>query len=224
VAHKPEAEPAAGRSKYHEVSETDRGGRAGIRVWWLAADKLDGMPSNRDDIPNELERQLFVEAGYRCAIPECRAVAPLQIEHINDYAKVKEHIFENMIVLCANCHGLKGDKPRQLDRKALRQFKANLALLNHRYGDLERRLLEDFAQNKDSDIRILPGSMELLVRNLVNDGYLQKEEIEGGRRRIFGKDEHAGIVIEVPDFVGYSLTASGRELVENWTSAQSLPI
>jgi HNH endonuclease len=182
------------------------------------------MPSKRDAIPNELQRQLFVEAGYRCAIPTCRAVAPLHIEHIDDYAKVKEHKFENMIVLCANCHGLKGNKPRQLDRKALRQLKANLGLLNHRYGDLERRLLEDFAQNSDPNIRILPGSMALLARNLVRDGYLKKEQIGGGHRRIYGKDEHEGIVITVPDFVGYSLTDAGREFVKNWTSAQPLPI
>jgi HNH endonuclease len=185
--------------------------------------KLDSMPGNREAIPNELQRQLFVEAGYRCAIPTCRAVAPLQIEHIDDYAKVKEHKFENMIVLCANCHGMKGSGPRQLDRKALRQFKANLGLLNHRYGDLERRLLEDFAQNPDSSIRILPGSMDLLVRNLVRDGYLKKEKIDGGRRLVYGKDEHEGIVLVVPDFAAYSLTDTGRVFVKNWTSAQPLP-
>jgi hypothetical protein len=182
------------------------------------------VPNNRDAIPNELQRQLFVEAGYRCAIPTCRAVAPLHIEHIDDYATVQEHEFENMIVLCANYHGLKSDKPRQLDRKALLQFKANLGLLNHRYGDLERRLLEDFAQTSDPNVRFLPGSMELLVRNLVRDGYLKKEVVEGGYRRIYGKDEHEGIVIEVPDFAGCSLTDSGREFVKNWTSAQPLPI
>jgi hypothetical protein len=195
-------------------------GRCGIGE----PDKLGSMPGNREAIPNELQRQLFVEAGYRCAIPTCRAVAPLQIEHIDDYAKVKEHKFENMIVLCANCHGMKGNGPRQLDRKALRQFKANLGLLNHRYGDLERRLLEDFAHNSDSSIRILPGSMDLLVRNLVRDGYVKKEEIEGGRRRVYGKDEHEGIVIVVPDFAVYSLTDTGRVFVKNWTSAQPLPI
>lgn len=91
-----------------------------------------------------------------------------------------------------------------MDRKALLQFKANLGLLNHRYGDLERRILEDFAQVPDPNIKVLPGSMELLVRNLVRDGYLKKEDITGGHRRIYGQDEHEGIVLEVPDFVGYS--------------------
>ena len=79
-----------------------------------------GMPEGRPAIPRELERALFVEAGHRCAIPTCGAVAPPVIEHIDDWATVKEHRFENMIVLCANCHGLKGDGPRKLDRNALR--------------------------------------------------------------------------------------------------------
>jgi len=65
--------------------------------------------------------------------------------------------------------------------------------------------------------------MHLLARNLVRDGYLKKEQIEGGHRRIYGKDEHEGIVITVPDFVGYSLTDAGREFVKNWTSAQLSP-
>ena len=66
--------------------------------------------------------------------------------------------------------------------------------------------------------------MELLVRNLVRDGYLKKEEVKGGIRRIFGTDEHEGIIIRIPDFVGYSLTDAGREFVSKWTSAQPLPI
>lgn len=83
----------------------------------------------------------MIEAGHRCAIPTCRAVAPLQIDHIEDWAMVREHKFENMIVLCANCHGLKNEGPRRLDRKALRQYKDNLSTINDRNGDLERRLL-----------------------------------------------------------------------------------
>lgn len=87
----------------------------------------------------------MVEAGHRCAIPTCRAVGPLQIEHINDWVRVQKHEFENMIVLCANCHGRKGNKRGQIDRKSLRQYKANLAIVNGRYGEVERRVLDHFA-------------------------------------------------------------------------------
>jgi hypothetical protein len=72
------------------------------------------VPEGRPPIPAELERSLFLEAGYRCAIPTCRAVAPLTIDHIEDWANVKEHKFINMLVLCRNCHGIKGEGPRKL--------------------------------------------------------------------------------------------------------------
>lgn len=50
-----------------------------------------------------------------------------------------------MIALCPNCHRRKGNGPAQIDRRSLRQYKANLAVLNSRYGELERRLIEAFA-------------------------------------------------------------------------------
>src|SRR5262245_32608370 len=180
------------------------------------------MPQGRPAIPRELERALLIEAGYRCAIPTCRAVRPLEIDHIEDYAKVKEHKFENMIVLCGNCHGMKGEGPRELNRAALRQFKANLSLLNHRYGDLERRLLDEFARHPEERIKFLPGSMDLLVKYLVEDGFLVREAVQGGETRLTGTDEHEGLSVTIPKMVFYSLTAAGEEFVQNWIAALPL--
>jgi hypothetical protein len=59
--------------------------------------------------------------------------------------RVKTHDFHNVIVLCANCHGRKGSRRGQIDRKSLRQYKVNLAVVNSRYGELERRILDYFA-------------------------------------------------------------------------------
>jgi HNH endonuclease len=135
------------------------------------------MPQGRPPIPAELERALFIEAGYRCAVPTCRAVKPLTVEHIEDWVKVKEHKFANMLILCANCHGLKGEGPRMLDRKALRQIKANLGIINGRYGELERRILMFLAQNpkpaigNSFQIR-LPGGLDMMLWYLLNDGIL----------------------------------------------------
>jgi cytochrome c553 len=124
-----------------------------------------------------MERALFIEAGYRCAIPTCRVIGPLEIEHIEDWAKVKEHKFANMIVLCANCHGLKGEGPRKLDRKALRQIKANLGIINGRYGETERRVLAFLIKsprlcNGDTLTIKLPGGFEILIHYLLEDGIL----------------------------------------------------
>ncbi|CQD21584.1 HNH endonuclease [Mycolicibacterium conceptionense] len=114
----------------------------------------------------------MIEAGYRCAVPTCRTVAPLEIEHIDDYAKVGKHEFANMIVLCANCHRMKGSGPRQLDRKALKIIKANLATINHRYNDTERRILEHFTENPEADAVLLPET-PVLFGYLIKDGLIE---------------------------------------------------
>lgn len=137
------------------------------------------MPQGRDEIPLSLERALMIEAGHRCAIPTCRAVAPLVFEHIEDWAKVKEHRFENMIILCANCHGLKGEGPRRLDRKSLKQYKLNLGIVNGRYGDTERRVLEFFAEHPAASNYMMTSGLEILMLYLMKDGLVVKRAVPG---------------------------------------------
>lgn len=164
--------------------------------------------SAREHIPAQLERELMLEAGYRCAIPTCRTVQPLEIEHIEDYAVAKKHEFHNMIVLCANCHRLKGTGPRSLDRKALRQIKANLGRLNQRYNDTERRILEYFTEHGRDAIVVLPGS-EVLYSYLIKDDIIYFiAESEGTMKVTYGEPEKEFFVT-----CGYRLTDKGKELI-----------
>ncbi|MEV5747926.1 HNH endonuclease signature motif containing protein [Actinoallomurus sp. NPDC052308] len=59
-------------------------------------------------------RAILVEAGHRCSIPTCRAT-PVEIAHIDPWAKVREHKAENLIALCPTCHKRydKGEMDRQ---------------------------------------------------------------------------------------------------------------
>ncbi|WP_426505410.1 HNH endonuclease signature motif containing protein [Dactylosporangium sp. McL0621] len=100
------------------------------------------MPDGRPRIPAELEREVKMETGLRCAIPFCRQ-HPIEIAHIVPWAEVREHRYENLIALCANCH-TRFDRG-EIDRKMMKQYKANLGIVNARYGEYERRLLEFFA-------------------------------------------------------------------------------
>lgn len=53
---------------------------------------------------------------------------------------------------------MKGTGPRKLDRKALKQIKANLALINHRHNDTERRILEHFTRDETATEVRLPAT------------------------------------------------------------------
>jgi HNH endonuclease len=75
----------------------------------------------------------------------CKATEPLEIEHIEDWSIVKAHTFENMIVLCANCHGRKNTSDPHQSIKSQAK-KADLMTLNGRYSDLERRSIEAFQE------------------------------------------------------------------------------
>lgn len=166
--------------------------------------------SSRKDIPAELVRQLMIEAGYRCAIPRCRTAEPLEIEHIDDYAKVKTHEFSNMLVLCRNCHGRKGKGPRKIDRKALRIIKQYLGIVNQRYNDVERRILEHFVDDADASSVTLPETPVLF-------GYLLKDGLIEGLPGAAVPDALWGTTASSEDEFfftrGYALTERGHEFV-----------
>ncbi|WP_370968586.1 HNH endonuclease [Amycolatopsis sp. cg9] len=178
------------------------------------------MADDRPAIPLALRRQVFIEAGYRCAVPTCRQ-HPVDIDHIVDWAEVRKHEFDNLIALCPTCHRRKGNKPGQIDRVALRHYKANLSVINNRYGDIEKRLIEAYAERRSNgelldedgdpyDYFILGGGSEISVRYLLRDGYLRKVE------------SHAPRVGPMPLVDVYQFTESGREFVDNWAAAQPL--
>lgn len=173
------------------------------------------MPEGRPAIPAELRRRVLIEAGHRCAVPTCRQ-HPVEIEHIEDWAKVKEHRFENLIALCPNCHSRKGSGPNQIDRKSLRQYKANLAVLNSRYGDVERRLIEAFGTHlrqggSPTDQMVLGAGSQVLVMYLIQDGYLEQMPFSSGVK-----------IGGLPAVERYRFTRAGLELVERWQSAQPI--
>ena len=154
--------------------------------------------SERIAIPRQLEREVLLEAGHRCAIPTCRQT-PVEIAHITPYSSTKEHKFENLIALCPMCHTRydSGD----IDHKSMLHYKANLSIINSRYGDLERRILIYFSENPNSnEIRLpLSGDMEIVIMNLVKDGYL-----------VFDRKMVSGFSVGVEGDKIYKLTEEGR--------------
>jgi hypothetical protein len=77
------------------------------------------MPQNRPRIPADIERQVLIEAGHRCAV--CGSELPLERAHIVAWNRSNDHSAENLICLCANCHG-RADK-EDWGKETLRQYR-----------------------------------------------------------------------------------------------------
>ncbi len=162
-------------------------------------------------MPAELRRAVLLEAGYRCAVPTCRTALAVEVHHIIDYAKVREHEFANLIALCANCHrGLVGTGPRRLDQTALRAIKRNLAVINGRYNDTERRVLEHFVDEPGAPYVVLPET-PVLFSHLLKDGLI--EGISDGM--LEGVWWGTAANSDEPMFMtrAYRLTKEGKDLV-----------
>jgi hypothetical protein len=157
----------------------------------------------RPSIPQRLKREILLEAGHRCAIPTCRQT-PVEIAHIVSWATVKEHTFDNLIALCPTCH-TRYDK-KEIDRQSMCQYKANLSVLNGRYGDIEIRALRYFADNPDVESIWLIKGFDILIMYLIDDGLLDR-------------------VTGIPNMSGghhYFITPKGREFIDKWLNAQNL--
>jgi len=171
--------------------------------------------TDRPLVPAELKRAVLVEAGHRCAIPTCRHTT-VEIAHIVPWSKVKEHTFDNLIALCPNCHHLY-DQEKKIDRNAMRQYKASLALLHSRYGDFERRVLMYFAQGSERVSIALPGGMDVALMYLLHDGYL----VYGETLRTRANADHI-FSYDVVALQHYILTDLGRRFVTDWANANPL--
>jgi len=75
--------------------------------------------ADRPRIPADISREVFVEAGHRCAA--CGESIPLERAHIIPWHKSKEHKAEDLVCLCANCHA-RADAEKW-GEKTLREYK-----------------------------------------------------------------------------------------------------
>ena len=183
---------------------------------------------NRPAIPAELRRAVEVEAGHRCAISTCRATSALEVHHITEWATVKEHAFDNLILLCANCHAriTRGE----IDRKAAMTYKANLSMVANRYSDLERRVLEEFIQDPSLEHLEIDVSHRLLLLYLVRDGLLTLTGAATGAWAISDGSgmpplEDVDILSERPAFNGnavWTLTEKGKDVVARLREARAI--
>jgi len=163
------------------------------------------MPEGRPAIPAEMKRRVLMEAGHRCAIPTCRTV-PVELAHIEPYSEVRGHAFENLIALCPTCHTRydSGD----IDRLSMKGYKANLGLVSGRYGEIERRILDQLAHTPVNSFR-LPGGWGIQLMYLLRDGLIV--------RALGGPTVTINGLAATEDYI---VTPAGTEFVQRWVEAQ----
>lgn len=163
---------------------------------------------NRPAIPRPLKRKVLVEAGHRCAIPTCRQTTT-ELAHITPFVEVQEHTFDNLIALCPNCH-TRFDKG-EIDKGSMLQYKTNLSIINGRYGNFEKRILQLFSKEEEEKEVWLPGWHDIHVYYLLEDGLLEKTGKTGGIS-----------IAGVPSREQYLLTLKGRAFIQKWLAASVL--
>ena len=147
-------------------------------------------------------------------MPTCRAPTPLDFEHIRDWSIVKEHKFDNMVVLCTSCHARV--TRNEIHKDAIRGYKRNLSIISDRYSLYEFRLIEVFYQEGVSKNRTFVAPISehdlLHVKGLLDDGLIGVQATGTGMK--FG-----GLSITA---VHATLTQSGIEFVRNYFSGEAI--
>lgn len=158
--------------------------------------------TGRPPIPAGLRRRVLVEAGHRCAIPQCRSLAGLDVHHIVPWTSCRKHEYENLIALCPNCHRLAHNG--SIDRKALLMYKEKLRSAHDQFSRFEVDLLFNCYRSKGDPIP-WPKFLLVLLNRLLELKYLDVQQCSGSI--IIGGVDNS------PAYL--SLSSAGLQYVEN---------
>ena len=149
------------------------------------------------------KRMALVEAGHRCAIPTCRHPTT-EIAHIVPESQSHDDSFENLIALCPKC------QKKEIDAQSMRMYKRNLAILNSRYSDFERRVFDQIAET-DRRSFIVEAGLEIPLLHAVNDGILKRVELAP-----------AGAQRGEPTQYKYEVTDEGLDFINRYVCGEDI--
>lgn len=172
--------------------------------------------TRRRPIPALIKQQVLIEAGYRCAVPTCRTVIPLDLHHITRVADDGSDEADNLLALCPNCHARhhRGDIPAE----ALKVYKGLLVSLNEGLGREAKDALLFFSLEQPSFFAISADQV-LKLSPLIVSGLLSVNPATFN-----------GQIVSPPHY-RVELTEKGAAVVDAWKAgdasalalAQSLP-
>jgi hypothetical protein len=155
------------------------------------------MPQNRPRIPAEVERQVLVEAGHRCAV--CGVELPVERAHIVPWSRSKDHSAENLICLCANCH--ERSHKENWSKAILRDYKRQPWVIRARTQEGASigtaTMADDFSSQRRPRVIV-----KKFFFNLEETETGEEYYVEAFRVLNVGKEPAVSIRIESPEFLG----------------------
>ncbi|NOZ84181.1 MAG: HNH endonuclease [Epsilonproteobacteria bacterium] len=142
-----------------------------------------------------MRRKVLVEAGHRCALPTCRHI-DVDVHHIVPYEKCKKHKYENLIALCPNCH--RRTHKGEIDIKSLKTYKANLRFTHDKFSQFEVDILFESAKLPPRHAIPFPPFMILLIKRLLESGYVQLNKNPHGSGSSFGMQISPDLLVITP--------------------------
>lgn len=135
---------------------------------------------NRKAIAENVKRRLWAESMGRCMNPDCRAELfiknsdIMEKAHIGAYYETEDNSYENLIVLCPNCHK-KFDKTGLIDENNVKQWK-----------EIRRNELENFFS---VELRSFDQLKEKVVPILSENYSIYKSYYLSGNKSLWDKFE-----------------------------------
>jgi HNH endonuclease len=160
---------------------------------------IKGKPRERKNLRTKTVTLVLTEAGYRCAVPNCRNVLALDIHHMYRVADDGGDDPTNLIALCPYCHNLyhRGT----ISRDAIYAYKAMLVAISRAFDlDAVDRLL--FLSPLRKDDLVVSGDGLLHFGRLIAAGLVSFKQKANNNWQI----------------VTYAVNISvkGKQLVEAW--------
>lgn len=165
------------------------------------------MAKRRRDL--SVRELVMLEAGYRCAVPTCRALTPLDVHHIDEHAKGGSDEAGNLICLCCNCHN-RYHREKIPSQQVMKVYKIRLQELSRAVDREDIDLLLLLYEEMDSIS--VSGDKIAELAALFNAGYLEARDSSKGCFQ-------SNTPQPAPHYA-INLTARGREFVADWKNGE----
>lgn len=161
------------------------------------------MPeSSRKSIPDNIRRQVLIEAGYRCGVPTCRNILAIDLHHIVEVHQNGGNEPANLLALCPTCHALyhRGT----YSKEAIYAWKQVLVSLSFAFDQETIDLMLFLYKIKDDRTFLIKQEALLQFARLIGNDLVSFRWSQSSVEHVY--------------YTGYkvSLSAKGLHLIEAW--------